>query len=53
MFDSNTTPKQINKIYLDAWRKGIKTLYYQFAQSAAQNFTRKKAQNTECSSCEA
>lgn len=51
MFDNNTTPKQINKIYLDAWRKGVKTLYYQFAQSAAQNLTRKKSQ--DCASCEA
>ena len=27
-FPSEATPKWINKVHMDAWRKGVKTLYY-------------------------
>jgi ribonucleoside-diphosphate reductase alpha chain len=44
--------KEINQLYLDAWKLGVKSLYYQFSMSAAQEFNRSKYMNTGCSSCE-
>lgn len=41
--------KEINKLYIYAWQEGVKTLYYQFSQNAAQSFSR---QINECKSCE-
>jgi ribonucleoside-diphosphate reductase alpha chain len=41
--------KDINKLYITAWESGVKTLYYQYSQSAAQSFARDI--NT-CNSCE-
>lgn len=41
--------KDINQLYLYAWKEGIKTLYYQFSQSSAQSFVR---DILECKSCE-
>lgn len=47
-----TPVKEINALYLYAWKLGIKTLYYQHSVSAAQQFGRMKdLQN--CKSCEA
>ena len=41
--------KEINKIYITAWKLGLKSLYYQHSMNAAQKFKQKK----ECTSCEA
>lgn len=41
--------KDINKLYLYAWKEGVKTLYYQFSQNAAQSFAR---DINECLACE-
>lgn len=41
--------KEINKLYIYAWEEGVKTLYYQFSQNAAQSFAR---EINECKSCE-
>jgi ribonucleoside-diphosphate reductase alpha chain len=50
--DSRTSPKDVNALILEAWRLGVKSLYYQINVNAAQEFAR--AQNLmECSSCEA
>ena len=44
--------KEINALYLYAWKLGVKTLYYQHSVNAAQQFGRlKDLQN--CKSCEA
>ncbi len=40
--------KEINKIYVTAWKLGVKSLYYQHSMNAAQKFKQKK----ECTSCE-
>jgi len=32
-FPSEATPKWINKVHMDSWRKGIKTLYYMRTES--------------------
>ena len=40
--------KDINKLYVTAWKLGVKSLYYQHSINAAQQFKQKK----ECTSCE-
>jgi len=49
MFHPVTPPKDINKLIIEAYDKGIKTLYYQYSISAAQEFNRELLQ---CSACE-
>jgi ribonucleoside-diphosphate reductase alpha chain len=41
--------KEINKIYVMAWKLGLKSSYYQHSMNAAQKFK----QNKECTMCEA
>lgn len=68
MIDPSVSAKDLNSLYLYAWEKGIKTLYYQHSMNAAQQFGRKKLQeaveankpkviilnqDTNCASCEA
>lgn len=47
---SNDKAKDIIKLTVEAWRKGIKTLYYQYNINSAQNYT---SNILTCSSCEA
>lgn len=42
MIDPSTPAKETNALYLHAWRRGIKTFYYQHSMNAAQQFGRKK-----------
>lgn len=45
MIDSaNTSTKEINALYVLAWKLGVKSLYYQHSLNAAQQFNRKKLQ---------
>ncbi|MDD3072680.1 MAG: ribonucleoside-diphosphate reductase subunit alpha [Candidatus Pacebacteria bacterium] len=44
--------KEINSLYIDAWKMGIKTFYYQYSVNAAQQFGRMKDAQI-CKSCEA
>ena len=37
-----TPVKDINALYIDAWKKGVKSLYYQHSANAAQAMIRKK-----------
>lgn len=46
-----TTAKDINALYIEAWKSGVKTLYYQHSMNAAQVLARKKKE--ACVSCEA
>ncbi len=47
-----TPAKEVNALYLYAWKMGIKTLYYQHSINAAQQFGRKKALEA-CATCQA
>lgn len=47
MIDPAVSAKDLNSLYLYAWEKGIKTLYYQHSMNAAQQFGRKKLQEAE------
>tara|TARA_Y100001978_G_scaffold64413_1_gene57681 strand:- start:1310 stop:3085 length:1776 start_codon:yes stop_codon:yes gene_type:complete len=49
MISPDMPAKDINKLYITAWKLGLKSLYYQHSMNAAQKF----AQNKECTSCEA
>lgn len=49
MVHPNTSAKEINALYIDAWKQWIKSLYYQHSKSAAQELTRKIV----CAGCEA
>jgi ribonucleoside-diphosphate reductase alpha chain len=42
--------KEVNKLIIEAWKLGIKTLYYQRSQSVSKEFV---ANIVSCSSCEA
>lgn len=45
-----TPTKVLNQLHIEAWKKGVKTLYYQKNVNAAQEYIRDKE---ECTSCEA
>ncbi len=47
MIDPSVSAKDLNSLYLYAWEKGVKTLYYQHSMNAAQQFGRKKLQEQE------
>ena len=47
MIDPAISAKDLNSLYLYAWEKGIKTLYYQHSMNAAQQFGRKKLQELD------
>ncbi len=49
MVPPDVPPKDINQLYISAWKKGIKALYYQHSMNAAQALTRQKI----CIACEA
>jgi len=44
----DTPAKDINKLYIEAWRLGIKSLYYQHSMNAAQLLNQKQV----CKACE-
>ena len=49
MINPEVSAKEINELYLFAWRNGVKTLYYQHSTNAAQQFSKDKL----CIVCEA
>lgn len=46
--------KDVNKLLIDAWKLGVKTLYYQHSMNSAQAFARRKLNLNDlvCTSCE-
>jgi ribonucleoside-diphosphate reductase alpha chain len=51
-FPSEATPKWINQVHLEAWKKGIKTLYYMRTESVLRGDIAAKAMSTDCISCD-
>ncbi len=49
MINPKTPTKDVNALYIEAWKQGVKTLYYQHSMNAAQTLNRKKL----CVNCEA
>jgi len=54
MIPPDMPTKEINKLLIDAWKLGVKTLYYQHSMNSAQAFSRKKLQvdDLTCIACE-
>ncbi|TKX76020.1 ribonucleoside-diphosphate reductase subunit alpha [Halorubrum sp. GN11_10-6_MGM] len=46
---SEVSVKEINQLYIEAWKKGVKSLYYQHSVNAAQKFSR---DILDCRACE-
>jgi len=44
----NVSVKDINKLYIEAWESGVKSLYYQKSVNAAQKFSRNTLNCTAC-----
>ena len=42
MVEPATPVKDINQLYINAWKQGVKSLYYQHSMNAAQQMVRKK-----------
>ncbi len=51
-FPSEAPPKWINKVHLDAWKKGVKTLYYMRTESVLRGDIAANAMDPECFSCD-
>ena len=51
-FPSEATPKWINKVHLEAWKKGIKTLYYMRTESVLRGDIAAKAMDENCLACD-
>jgi hypothetical protein len=51
-FPSEATPKWINQVHLDAWKKGVKTLYYMRTESVLRGDIAASAMDSDCLSCD-
>src|SRR5210317_538808 len=54
MVPPDMATKEVNKLLVDAWQMGVKTLYYQHSMNSAQAFARKKMSidDMSCAACE-
>jgi len=51
-FPNEASPKWINKVHMEAWKKGIKTLYYMRTESVLRGDIASKALDESCLSCD-
>ena len=51
-FPAQADPKFINKVHLEAWKKGIKTLYYMRTESVLRGDIAEQAMQESCLSCD-
>jgi len=51
-FPAEASPKWINQVHLDAWKKGIKTLYYMRTESVLRGDIAARAMDEACLSCD-
>ena len=51
-FPSIATPKWINQVHFEAWKKGVKTLYYTRTESVLRGDVAAKAMDPDCLSCD-
>lgn len=50
MIHPSVSTKDVNSLILEAWKMGVKTLYYQYSVNAAQEFSRNILNCTSCES---
>ena len=51
-FPSEATPKWMNQVHMEAWKRGIKTLYYTRTESVLRGDIAAKAMDPDCLSCD-
>ena len=51
-FPSEASPKWINKVHMDAWKSGVKTLYYMRTESVLRGDIAAKAMDDSCIACD-
>ena len=51
-FPSEATPKWLNQVHYEAWKKGIKTLYYMRTESVLRGDIAAQAMDPDCLSCD-
>jgi ribonucleoside-diphosphate reductase alpha chain len=51
-FPSTAEPKWINQVTMEAWKQGVKTLYYMRTESVLRGDIAAKAMDPECLSCD-
>tara|TARA_R110000822_G_scaffold25184_15_gene76336 strand:- start:3950 stop:4963 length:1014 start_codon:yes stop_codon:yes gene_type:complete len=51
-FPSEATPRWLNKVHIEAWKKGIKTLYYTRTESVLRGDIAKQAMDEDCLACD-
>jgi len=51
-FPSEATPKWLNKEHQEAWKKGVKTLYYTRTESVLRGDIAQQAMNEDCLACD-
>ena len=51
-FPSEAEPKWLNKVHLEAWKRGIKTLYYMRTESVLRGDIAAAAMDPDCLSCD-
>ena len=51
-FPSEASPKWINRVHMDAWKSGVKTLYYMRTESVLRGDIAAKAMDDSCIACD-
>ena len=51
-FPSEATPKWLNKVHMQAWKKGVKTLYYTRTESVLRGDLAARAMSEDCVACD-
>lgn len=51
-FPSEATPKWLNQVHFEAWKRGIKTLYYTRTESVLRGDLAAQAMDPDCLSCD-
>ena len=51
-FPSEATPKWLNTVHMEAWKQGVKTLYYTRTESVLRGDIASKAMDPDCLSCD-
>jgi ribonucleoside-diphosphate reductase alpha chain len=51
-FPSEATPKWLNTVHMEAWKQGVKTLYYTRTESVLRGDIAQQAMDPDCISCD-
>jgi ribonucleotide reductase alpha subunit len=51
-FPATATPKWINQVTMEAWKQGVKTLYYMRTESVLRGDIASQAMDPDCAACD-